>query len=32
MALLAQGIKRLEHAEQWPRHAPGFGEWHQQPL
>ncbi|WP_066706367.1 histidine phosphatase family protein [Curvibacter delicatus] len=32
MALLAQGIERLEHAEQWPRHAPGFGEWHQQPL
>ena len=32
MALLAQGIERLERAEQWPRQAPGFGEWQQLPL
>lgn len=32
MDLLAQGIERLQRAEQWPQHAPGFGEWHQLPL
>ncbi len=25
--LLAQGVARLEHAAQWPRTAPGFGQW-----
>jgi len=29
MDLLAQGIERLAHAEQWPRQAVGFGEWRQ---
>lgn len=29
MDLLAQGIERLARAEQWPRHAPDFGTWHQ---
>jgi len=26
---VAQGIERLARAEQWPRHAPDFGTWHQ---
>lgn len=27
MALMAQGISRLARADQWPREAPGWGEW-----
>lgn len=25
--LLAQGIRKVERADRWPRKAPGFGEW-----
>jgi alpha-ribazole phosphatase len=27
LALLAQGVEQIEHAEQWPKHTLGFGEW-----
>lgn len=27
MALLEQGISRIERAEQWPQSAPGWGQW-----
>ena len=27
MALLAQGVTRLEHADQWPVDVPSFGRW-----
>lgn len=25
--LLRQGVQTIEHAEQWPQHAPGWGQW-----
>lgn len=27
MVLLDRGVRRIEHAEQWPREAPAWGEW-----
>lgn len=27
VTLLAQGITRVQRADQWPREAPGWGEW-----
>lgn len=28
--MFAQGIRRLERADQWPLAAPGFGQWRMQ--
>ena len=25
--LLAQGTRKVQHSDQWPKDAPGFGEW-----
>ena len=25
--LLARGVRHMEHANQWPRYAPGYGQW-----
>lgn len=27
ISLLAQGLQRIERADQWPQQAPGWGEW-----
>lgn len=27
MTLLVQGVTRVQRADQWPQHAPGWGEW-----
>lgn len=27
VSLLAQGVRHIDTAAQWPTHAPGFGEW-----
>ena len=27
VSLLAQGVRHINNATQWPTHAPGFGEW-----
>lgn len=27
VSLIAQGMRRVTNASQWPKHAPGFGRW-----
>jgi alpha-ribazole phosphatase len=31
-SLLAQGVRTLNHALQWPQQAPGFGQWREMEL